>query len=475
MIVRDRIFFFLLVAGVVAGAAAFVALRNDDSPDDMVGDVSTTRATPAAKNDDVRRRVEIPRATSLPVDIESRPAPAESRPAVNGGLVIVRVIVHGTKEPVSGVKVRVFGPKRPWRGAVLGEGVTDDKGRARLEGLPEGELAIEVVSKEWAPRACLKAEIRRIGRRRFWVDAPTRAKVASITVPVLRRFAIEGVVVDQDGIPVSDVSIRVDDPAQQGDLPQEMIEPTLTDKDGRFRLEELAYSVAVQLDAHSPLAALDEPVWLEPLPGETIGGLRVVVHRYEWIDCTVLLRAPMPLALGGVKVIAGPLSGRSGPIAPVLTDPFGKAVVQLERATRYLIHVDPATLPQDVMIRAGDGSSAFRANPSENTEYVVRLDAAFSLHGRVKTEDGKPVGGGTLVFVARGDNSRTFSATTNPDGVFRLKVPTEGPYDIVEGFAWVRTNDTEGKFSVVKATATTITPRTLIAGAPVEPVEIVVD
>lgn len=475
MIVRDRIFLVLLATGALVGAAAFLALRRDEEPDDIGGSERPAVSAPAVKNDDVRRRIDPPRPTSLPVLGESRPAPVESRHVENGSVVIVRVIVHGTKEPVSGVKVRVFSPKRPWNGAVLADGMTDDKGRARLIGLPEGEVAIEVASKEWAPRANAKSAVRRMGKHRVWIAEPTKARVATITVPVLRRFAIEGVVVDQAGVPVPDVSIRVDDPAQHGDLPASMNEPALSDKDGRFRLDELAYSEAALLDAHSPVAAVDEPLQLEPIPGETIRGLRVVVRRFEWIDVTILLRAPMPLALGGVKIIAGPLGGRSGPIAPVSTDAFGKAVLQLDRGTRYLVFVDAATLPPDVMIRTVDGSPTFRVIPSENTEYVVRLDAAFSLHGRVKTEDGKPVGGGTLVFVARADDSRTFSTTTDPEGVFRLKVPTEGNYDIVEGFAWVRTKDADGKILHVKVNATTITPRTLIAGATVDPVQIVVN
>ncbi len=217
------------------------------------------------------------------------------------------------------------------------------------------------------------------------------------------NFAINGTVVDQNGVPVSSAAVN---------LTGSQTFATVTTSEGKFRFAKLptsgAYTVTVTKQGHN-IASQN------------------LIHPAT--DATVVFQAQQIYSITGriLRANGTPLSGVTVQLAQpstssVLTDANGNySFAQLPAGQSYT--VTPSL--QDFQFTPA--SLTFQNLSSNQTANFTGAKSIVEITGKVVNELGGPLGGVTVVL----SGSRSAEATTNLQGTFTFSaLPVNGSYTI---------------------------------------------
>ncbi|MCE5306193.1 MAG: carboxypeptidase-like regulatory domain-containing protein [Acidobacteriales bacterium] len=160
------------------------------------------------------------------------------------GAIVGRVVEDHTGNPLASAGVRVF---KDGASGVLADLDTDSAGRFEAPGLPAGEYRIEVSKPSFVP-----ATVR-------LTATGNESTLPLVTVRLVRRGAVTGLVLNHEGRPVSKASVFAI-PKPAAGLPLRPLDLRAsgtfaqTDERGRYRLYNLApgeYAIAASIGASS--------------------------------------------------------------------------------------------------------------------------------------------------------------------------------------------------------------------------------
>ncbi|MCB9896771.1 MAG: carboxypeptidase regulatory-like domain-containing protein [Planctomycetes bacterium] len=248
----------------------------------------------------------------------------------------------------------------------------DDEGRFALE-LASDAMCLVAAAPGFVEGACLSGEI------------PAGGRVDGLRLVITRPVAIAGRVVDEDGLPVADATVRVSalvflDRTRLGTALLRTGPPAeerTTDADGRFVVDAIADTRLHDVEARHPaypvahvtLESVDEPVL-------------VVLTRGESLEGRVL--GPSGLGVPGARVRA--FQPHGAPREAVTSDGGSFTLDALGDGETYLLV-------------SAEGLALLGAEPIEvphRGRVELRLEPERVLAGRVESADGAPLAGVAL-------------------------------------------------------------------------------
>lgn len=281
----------------------------------------------------------------------------------------LNLFVHCDQEPVADAGIHV------WSAGNEGVDATTDT---------EGRASIDVPAGEWWIR--LRAENHQQGLARPTIHVVAGPDPLEIEIPVERVVWIEGVVVDQDDVPVADASVNY----RAG-----------TDSQGRFR---------VAITASMPLV------------GATFPGSIPARHFFRDFEDAGFLRLVLQregqLSPGRVKGLV--LSGRDDPVGNALVFCTAKTVAGRIRRDTYSndagrFELDCGGSPAQLMVVSAEGLLN-NIDVKDGDDLTLRMPGRRSVKGRAIDATGAPV---TTLRVARGKYSS--EDVVSADGSFALR------------------------------------------------------
>ena len=321
--------------------------------------------------------------TALPRDSDLKPTP--------GTGVISGVVVNdeARPQPVRRVVVTLTGDVRPSRGAI-----TDDDGRFSIRNLPPGRYTVTVARPSFITSVY---GAKRPGRPGTSIALAAGQAIDNLTVKIWRGAAVAGVLRDDTGAPVEGVTVTAV-PARAarvaGVLTLSNNSEARTNDRGEFRifgLEPGVYVIAARppTGGRAPIHAMSE--------ADVDAALDAVRRRSTTINSRAAQPAP-PQSIDYVPVYfpGTPTLAQAAPI----TLGAGQEVAGLDFALQRV-----PTVFVEGMIARPDGQPA----PGVS----VQLSAVMSA--------GPFAAGSPLVL----------TATSGPDGAFRINQVTPGDYDLL--------------------------------------------
>ncbi|HEU4395833.1 MAG TPA: carboxypeptidase-like regulatory domain-containing protein, partial [Planctomycetota bacterium] len=340
------------------------------------------------------------------------------------------VVVDADGKPVAGAAVSLdrpaVEPTSRWMEPPAAPPVwTDAAGRFRLVGLAPGEAAVLAVH---GPRGLF-------GRAGPAAVAPGGA--ATLRVEVAPGALLAGSVVREDGTPVPGAVLRVGaGGVEKGmEMFREKVLAALegdaeahpVGADGAFRVAGLApgqYALFAAADGCTPARGVEVVL----AAGEARGDLRLVLGGERFLAGRVVDEGGAPVA--GARIFVQDLEqARIDPTGTAAgeTDAEGRFRVPGLTAPRYRVRAEASGSPAE----SGEGAPG-------GPEVVLRLRKGLAIAGVVvDAETGKPLAAIPVraeFLRARSMNDREGgSATTGPDGSFRMEGLRAGPWRVVAG------------------------------------------
>lgn len=360
-----------------------------------------------------------------PLTVPNLEIPEGNRATDLGTLVLARgvalegSVVDSAGKPVEGAEIRVndTGQPVPFRRLEAGGepvGLSGLDGFFRIEDLRAGNTVdLSVARTGYGPGEAREVQVP--------AEQPVRIVLQAVG-------AVSGRVVDPDGEPVADASVRVDfRPRTSGGFMAFSGAPQAdqTDAEGSFRITDVMPG-PVGLVAQAPGWQAGTVADLDLKPGEEKRGVEIVLSPAAVLEGRVL--SPSGRALPGAEVHLPPEGMRRSGYHRAGTDGDGRYVLDSlppGQLTVEATHPDHGTARRQVELRVGDNS------------LDITLEGGSEVSGRVIDETGAPVAG-AQVILGTPDVFQVLRATTQSDGSFRLAAVADGSYlarAIKEGFA----------------------------------------
>jgi protocatechuate 3,4-dioxygenase beta subunit len=334
----------------------------------------------------------------------------------------------------------------------------DLKVLARSTSNAQGAFA---VSAEINPQADAVVVARKKGLGFSWVCI-AHPRGAAVTLRLGKIASLEGIVVDEANAPVAGAVVRCE-PHVQGltdvtflpaAAPLDWLRAT-TDKDGRFRLDDLPARSRVQLEVSAPGKATIKTVddcynnWWASCPfAAGDGNVRVVMAAEAVIDGKVVEKGTgKPVAgarvFAGEPVVASPLpvfTGKDGTFRiGGLTD--GTHTVSIVERKDQL--PDWVAVSREVVTRAGKTASAIlevsrggllevTVSDAESNKPIAGVEVTPSRHEGEGTAAALPTDRRDVKSTAAAQVDSPISGISDGAGIARLRLPP-GQYDSVSG------------------------------------------
>ncbi|MGE3166752.1 MAG: sigma-70 family RNA polymerase sigma factor [Planctomycetota bacterium] len=412
--------------GVVAGAMWF--LQSSSDPPAPVGLTAerTTNSSPnhldtSATTDEVPAATDSPAATVRAQESDSAAPRSVTDPATGtirvqvvdvDGRALEQVVIHALRsssaDPVGDrVGALLLGPpvQLPPVDDPTNRGVTDAAGACELVGLTVGSYRLAARAEGFCTEVVNPVMVESA--------QPTELKVL-----LTEGLTIEGTVVDPSGFPVVGVEVTArtgffvssgDDnlayTVQIGAGGAQLIDPSVTDDRGRFRLTGLTARNYTLRAAHTD--------WVQAASREVAAGSRgVILEMARGAELSGVVIAPDggPVAGAMVRVrSADPLTR----IDPATTDAMGRFhFLGLPSGTLDLVTHAQGYAPQT--------TRGLKAKVGESTATEIVLERGAVVFGRIVDPDDEPVAGASVIFDGK-SGDRSFVAPTNEDGSFRFE------------------------------------------------------
>jgi RNA polymerase sigma factor (sigma-70 family) len=396
-------------------------------------------------------------------------APPVAHDEAAGGRTVVLTgrVLAADGQPVPHAAVTAL-VRRPWQPAgrglhdeVVARGTADAAGRYRL--------AVPADFPTWSAERRVTLLAHAPGRAPVTADVPLRGRPAAADLRLPGSAAVRGRLIGPDGKPAAGVRlaiVRLGPAAReitQGDEPPPSPPgwpaDVASDADGRFRLDGLPEGETLWLQVQDDRYALTTfPASVgaaEPLT-VTLAGPRLLTGRVVAED------TGRPLGGARVSVVVGPerktqdhyTALAAAPDAAAAAPPVemdgradadGRFQLRLPPEEAYHVYVNP---PEGATCLGRHGNLAW-ADGETARKLTVVLPVGVEVRGRVVEEDGRPIDGACVSYVAYESRSnlpsrdnlpsrqvRPFradqllfsdtAAVTGADGHFRIVVPT-GP------------------------------------------------
>jgi RNA polymerase sigma-70 factor (ECF subfamily) len=336
--------------------------------------------------------------------------------AVTGG-AIAGVVVDSRGMPVKGCKVHAW----PREGSASASGmiriqslvgkdtrstVTSDDGRYRVDGLPEGECALEACSADHP------------GESRSGVRVRKNEVTWEVDFKLTAGVTLAGIVRGGDGGPIAGVEVTATPKALKIDDPERPLiraKSATTSVDGRFAINGLrqepfslrARKAGFVPASHRGAAPGTEVELVLETSGLVFGHVRNAVTNAPVSSYSMTVVSDEPLVRGptGARVLRGAEAA--------------KAAAVDESADLFAVLDLPET-PVRLVVRAGDlavaEAGAVRVAPGDKTEVDILLQPQAIVRGLVVDPAGGPVAG-----------ARVTAIRTTPEGS-----RTEGQRSVLE-------------------------------------------
>ncbi len=361
---------------------------------------------PAQSNDSATapatgREAEAGEADALPRLQDDRP-PSDASRVADLGVLLGRVLVRGTGEPVGGAAVHVEWSTGHAPAAV----VTAHDGTFVVRDAPAGSCQITVEATGFRQASAQLAHVTEH-------DPRDRGRPQPVDVLVDRAVSIDGQVVEASGAAVSGATISTRGNAATA--------RTTSDRDGQFRFDSLAAGTDLAVE-HPQFARVVVPwaaIWEERerglivtlAPGAVVSGEVVADDgaRAARVQIRALVRSP---------------DAPSPTFASGLTDRDGH--FELRSLPGGDTYVEATPLGGGVLVSL----APFALAPGEHrTDLLIRLhDAApdATIDGTVRSSDGEPIRGATVT--AGRAAAPPARVQTDETGSFRLSGLAPGDY-----------------------------------------------
>jgi protocatechuate 3,4-dioxygenase beta subunit len=338
------------------------------------------------------------------------------------------VLAQGTRAPIEGAQVGVYGPFRPRTGAMTSGATTDAHGRYHYR-LPSGQTYLYVMGP---PNGFTRLPGEDSSRT---VTIPEGA--SSYTVPPIvlaPAVAVRGRVLDATGGPIAGATVVG---TCEGGVCRPFGGETVTDARGEFHLPPGLYNTV----------AIGQPARLLI---RLVGGAEHEAAAVPTSDGAVTVK--LPVAGEAAKGVEGPRDVTPDELAGVVVDASGKPIggAEVDAWTWYPGHeaktnargqfrirgLDKDRKVEVVVRKAGYTPQLFLMQPTGQPGWVIVLGNKTYFEGQVTGPDGKPVPGARIranCGPKRADGVMITEiwteATTEDDGRYRMYAQAD-VYDI---------------------------------------------
>lgn len=305
-------------------------------------------------------------------------------------------VVDPSERPVSEAQVRIEGGP----GGAEPQAVTGPAGQFVLEGLRAGET--------------LSLRVSRAGYAAVNLDPITVPAEEPVTVVLRPAARVSGTVVDEDGSPVSGVSLLLTRDSR-------VLGAATSDSVGRFAVEGVE-PATLALTAMAPGFLPSVQSDLDVPQGGELADLEVILERGAVLAGTVTAPSGEPAPRARITVSGGGAPGSFAGLglSQAAADEDGhyrlEGVAEGERSVRVEWNGLPPAA-RSVEVRAG------------TNRLDVQLEGGAAVSGRVVTSGGEPVEGAELRLAPLQEaGGAPPSATSAPDGSFRFAAVSPGRY-----------------------------------------------
>ncbi|PTL83864.1 carboxypeptidase-like regulatory domain-containing protein [Vitiosangium sp. GDMCC 1.1324] len=324
--------------------------------------------------------------------------------------VIEGILVDARGQPVEGENVELRLPEEEDDKLPLDRETTGPDGRFALDAQHPGTYQLEVGNK-------------RTRWQRLMVEAPAR-----LTVRTERLPSVTGELVDETGIPVPNVSIRLlsDDPTASHDL----LAYSGTDRHGRFSMcapKPGHYRVLAELQKATVTHIASQEVEV----GEAGAQVRLRFEAGQPLTVVVVDRRGQPLEDTSVSVESSLRKWSDHSYSGERTGPDGRVTFQRVSGDALEVHVSKADFWRLANPTSAARPGAVRLNPGDSEVRAILVRQAF-VSGRFVGRDGEPITAFTVNGEAQEDEQGGFALPIERTGILSIDL---APLPAVPGTA----------------------------------------
>ena len=384
------------VAGI--GVLAWMLMDINEAPSDALGAQNRTASTNPAQTPGAVGQTDSS-AGAGGISALAQAVGLISSGSSDSGAITGRVYNRDTGEGVAWAQVHAS--PDPYRENLEAIAVSDESGAYRLEGLGAWQYN-------------LRLDVQGYSNRETWVARPVSvgagATVEGVDSVLVQGCPIRGLVVDEDGMPLSPGSVRAWTPDGRYEESGSM------EDDGTFAVGGIPETDRVFVQPVKSGYAL-APQGPFELPPEGIDGLVLTMEPEATLSGVVLDGKGTPIE--GVQVLPSPGPGQCSGISTEPSDAEGQFTVHGLFAAAYSISV---SLPGDNVFRRLDDYAPIEIDAGEHVEGIeliceVSSPGQLAIAGRVVDTAGAPIRG-VYVIAERPTWSET---QTGGDGRFLIE------------------------------------------------------